>query len=58
MVHWVRDAVGAEEDITSGGYKGTPEEAGHYFEMQAYGARNVCTDDDIKDAIGSMRPPV
>jgi Metallopeptidase toxin 3 len=58
MVHWVRDAVGAEEDITAGGYRGTAEEAGHYFEMQAYGARNVCNEDNMKDAIGSMRLPV
>src|ERR1700730_1925147 len=35
-VHWVRDAVGADEDITEGGFKGTPEEAGHFFEMKAY----------------------
>jgi hypothetical protein len=57
-VHWVRDAVGADDDITAGGYKGTAEEAGHYFEMQAYGTRNICTDDNMKDAKETMRPPV
>jgi hypothetical protein len=31
-IHWVRDAVGADTDITDGGFKGTPEEAGHFFE--------------------------
>ena len=30
-VHWVRDAVGVDEDITEGGYKGTAEEADHFF---------------------------
>ena len=54
-VHWVRDAVGADEDITAGGFRGTPEEAGHYFEMQAYGSSNICTEAEIKAAIATMR---
>ena len=58
MVHWVRDKVRADDDVTIGGFKGTPEEAGHFFEMKAYGSRNVCNEAEIKDAIASMRPPV
>jgi hypothetical protein len=58
MVHWVRDQVRADDDVTIGGFKGTPQEAGHFFEMNAYGSHNVCNDADMKDAIASMRPPV
>jgi hypothetical protein len=58
MVHWVRDKVKADDDITIGGFKGTPEEAGHFFEMKAYGSRNICNEAEIKDAIASMRPPI
>jgi Metallopeptidase toxin 3 len=57
-VHWVREVAGADDVITIGGYKGTPTEAGHYFETLAYGTANICTPDEIKDAIASMRPPV
>jgi hypothetical protein len=58
MVHWVRDKVGADDEVRPGGFKGTREEAGHYFEMKAYGSHNVCTDAEMKAAIDSMRPPV
>src|SRR5258708_24035145 len=56
MVHWVRDAVGADEAITVGGFKGTPEEAGHFFEKKAYGTSNICTEAEIKAATATMMP--
>jgi hypothetical protein len=57
-VHWVRDAVGADEDITEGGFRGHPEEAGHFFETKAYGTSNICTEAEIKAAIATMRPNI
>jgi Metallopeptidase toxin 3 len=59
MVHWVRGEVRADDEVRPGdSYKDTAQEAGHFFEMRAYGSHNVCNDADMKDAIASMRPPV
>jgi len=53
-VHWVREEAGAPDDIDLT-YKEPPKEAGHYFEELAFGTSNVCTKDEIWDAVLSLR---
>ena len=56
LVHWVRDLTGASDTIQVGGYvKGEAVECGKVFEERAYGSRNICTDDEIFDALTSFR---
>jgi zincin-like metallopeptidase toxin 3 of polymorphic toxin system len=56
LIHWVRDATRASETIQVGGYfRGEAVECGHLFEERAYGSRNVCTEDEIFDALTSFR---
>lgn len=51
LVHWVREMAGASDQVLVGGLiRGHYEEAGHYFEMKAFGTPNVCTDADLLDA--------
>jgi hypothetical protein len=51
VVHWVREMAGAADQVLVGGIiRGHHEEAGHYFEMKAYGTANVCTDAELPDA--------
>jgi hypothetical protein len=54
-VHWVRDSVGASDEIAPPTFRDFPEEAGHFFERLAFGKRNVCTQDQLDDAILSVR---
>ena len=55
LVHWVRDQAKASDQILVGGYKGHYKEAGHVFEELAYGTANICTENEIWDAILSRR---
>jgi hypothetical protein len=56
LVHWVRQEAGASDDVQIGGsYKGRAMEAGHYFEQNAFGTPNVCTTDNVLDALLSRR---
>jgi hypothetical protein len=56
IVHYVRYKAGADADILVGGrIKGHYEEAGAWFEMQAFGAVNNCTPDNVSDSILSRR---
>jgi hypothetical protein len=56
IVHWVRYTAGADSDILVGGrFRGHYEEAGSWFEMQAFGAVNNCTPANVTDAILSRR---
>jgi hypothetical protein len=55
LVHWVRDAAGASDQILVGGYKGHYQEAGRVFEEAAFGTPNICTNDEIWEAILSRR---
>lgn len=55
LVHWVRDQAKASDEILVGGYKGHYKEAGHVFEENAYGTANICTENEIWDAILSRR---
>ena len=54
-VHWVRDTVGASDEIAPPTFRDFPEEAGHFFERLAFGKPNVCTADELDDAILSVR---
>jgi len=54
-VHWVRNEAGASDSILVGGYKGQYKEAGRTFEEWAYGSPNVCTKENIEDAIFSIQ---
>ena len=55
LVHWVRDQAKASDQILVGGYKGHYQEAGHVFEEAAYGTANICTENEVWDAILSRR---
>lgn len=56
-VHWVRQQAHASDQILiGGGYKGHYEEAGHVFEEWAYGSTNICTEDQLLDAMASIGP--
>lgn len=57
-VHWVRQQGKASDEVVTGGYReGWPrQEAGHAFETLAYGAENICTPDQILDALASILP--
>jgi len=54
-VHWVRDSVDASDEVAPASYRDFPEEAGHFFERLAFGTPNVCTTDELDDAILSVR---
>jgi hypothetical protein len=54
-VHWVRDAVGASDEIAPATFRDFPEEAGHFFEKLAFGKPNICTTGELDDAILSIR---
>ncbi len=54
-VHWVRDTVGASDEIAPPTFRDFPEEAGHFFERLAFGKPNVCTVEELDDAILSVR---
>src|SRR5215211_3211403 len=56
LVHWVRQEAGASDEVQIGGhYKGRTMEAGHFFEQNAFGSPNVCTSDELLDAVLSRR---
>jgi hypothetical protein len=55
LVHWVRNEAKASDQILVGGFKGHYKEAGHVFEETAYGSANICTDDEVWNAILSRR---
>lgn len=54
-VHWVRDKVGASDEIAPATFRDSPQEAGHFFEQLAFGRPNICTTDEVADAILSVR---
>lgn len=55
-VHWVRNEAGASDMVLiGGGYRGEYKEAGRTFEEWAYGSPNVCTAENIADALLSIR---
>lgn len=53
-VHWVREEAKAPDEIHVS-YKEPPREAGHYFEELAFGKSNICTREEVQDAIMSRR---
>jgi hypothetical protein len=56
-VHWVRDTAGASDQIEPATFKGSREEAGHFFEQLAFGTNNICLDTELEDAMFSIRVP-
>jgi hypothetical protein len=52
-VHWVRDEAGASEMAMDGSVVrgGHFQEAGHLFELWAFGVANICTKAELEDAI-------
>jgi hypothetical protein len=38
-------------------FKGSREEAGHFFEQLAFGTNNICPDTELEDAMFSIRVP-
>jgi hypothetical protein len=55
-VHWVRQEARASDEIAVGGFKGSYKEAGHVFEEWAYGTANICTDEELFDAMTTFSP--
>lgn len=62
-VHWVRQEAGASDDISGvsgleivGKFRGHDEEAGHMFERWAFGSANICTPDELLNALASIGP--
>jgi hypothetical protein len=56
-VHWVRETIGADDQITVGGrFRGHMEEAGRYFESRAFATPSLCNDAEILDALTAIGP--